>query len=322
MTTRSMAAQEGSQGHLELGRMALTAAKERGKGCGKPVPELPAVVDGVPEEEAPEPTREDIAALGDLTDLAGWQVEGGPTREEFCKEQKECPTLEGLRQQGAGEASGDHLIYWENDLLYREPKVPEAGAAHVLLVTQCYRAFLLGLGIPANVTGEEVPALSNPPTEEAHNDDSNFARLDLDDEPGPSGTSGQSVTQAQSHTTTEPAPSGNTTTAPPQHTHTSVPRTCQSAVCSPLQGPQGTPQTQDNQGPGVSGSGHTVQGTEAQDNREAGMTAVCQGEDMPRDPTLQEALTEILGAYQHSHDTLGQIPDNVQENRWLQEGQY
>ncbi|KAJ1106789.1 hypothetical protein NDU88_004187 [Pleurodeles waltl] len=99
-------------------------------------------------------------------------------------------------------------------------------------------------------------------------------------------------------------------------------RTRQSAVCPPLQGPQGTPQIQDNQGPGVSGNGRTVQGTEAQDNREAGRTAVHQGEDRPREPTLQEALTEILGAYQHSQDTLGQILDNVQENTRLQEGQY
>ena len=59
MTTRSMATQEGSQGHLEPGTMAQTTAKERGKGRGKPAPEVPTVdVDGVPEEEAPEPTGE------------------------------------------------------------------------------------------------------------------------------------------------------------------------------------------------------------------------------------------------------------------------
>ncbi|KAJ1163746.1 hypothetical protein NDU88_004199 [Pleurodeles waltl] len=87
-------------------------------------------------------------------------------------------------------------------------------------------------------------------------------------------------------------------------------------------GPQGTPRTQDNQGAGVSGSGHTVQGTEAQDNRDTGRTAVQQGEDRPRDPTLQEALTEFLGAYQHSQVTLDQILVNMQENRRLEEGQY
>ncbi|KAJ1113718.1 hypothetical protein NDU88_001960 [Pleurodeles waltl] len=86
-------------------------------------------------------------------------------------------------------------------------------------------------------------------------------------------------------------------------------------------GPQGTPRTQDNQEPGVSGSGHTVQGTEAQDNRETGRSAVRQWEDRPREPTLQEALTKILGAYQYSQDMLGHDPDNVQENRRLQEGQ-
>ena len=79
--------------------MAQTIAMERGRGRGKPAPEIPAVeVDGVPEEEVPEPTEEDIATLGDLPELAGWQVEDGPTREEFCKAQKECPTLEGMRR--------------------------------------------------------------------------------------------------------------------------------------------------------------------------------------------------------------------------------
>ncbi|KAJ1143845.1 hypothetical protein NDU88_010147 [Pleurodeles waltl] len=149
MTTRSMADREGSQGHLEPGTMAQRAAKRRDEGRGKPAPEVPTVADGAPEEETPEPTGEDIATLGDLPELAGWQVEGGPTREEFCKAQKECPTLEGLRKQAlnqaAGDASGNHHLYWENDLLYSEPRVPVFGAARVLVVPQCYRAFLLGL---------------------------------------------------------------------------------------------------------------------------------------------------------------------------------
>ncbi|KAJ1152878.1 hypothetical protein NDU88_005652 [Pleurodeles waltl] len=80
--------------------------------------------------------------------------------------------------------------------------------------------------------------------------------------------------------------------------------------------------THDNQGPEVSGSGHTVQGTEAQATRDTGRTAVCQGEDGTREPTLQEAFSKILGAYQHSQDTMGQILDNVQANKRLQEGQY
>ncbi|KAJ1164454.1 hypothetical protein NDU88_004892 [Pleurodeles waltl] len=84
----------------------------------------------------------------------------------------------------------------------------------------------------------------------------------------------------------------------------------------------GTPGHPTNTGPWVSGSGYTVQGTEAQDNREAGRTVVRQWEDRPREPTLQETLTVILGAYQHSQDMLGQILDKLQENIRLQEGQY
>ncbi|KAJ1130275.1 hypothetical protein NDU88_008629 [Pleurodeles waltl] len=66
MTTRSMAAREGSQGRLEPGNMAQTAAKRKGKRCGKPASDVPTVVDRAPEEEAPEPTGEDIADLGNL----------------------------------------------------------------------------------------------------------------------------------------------------------------------------------------------------------------------------------------------------------------
>ncbi|KAJ1150665.1 hypothetical protein NDU88_003455 [Pleurodeles waltl] len=49
---------------------------------------------------------------------------------------------------------------------------------------------------------------------------------------------------------------------------------------------------------------------------------LCVGEDRPMELSLKEALTEILEAYQHSQNTMGQILDNVQENRRLQEGSY
>ncbi|KAJ1214114.1 hypothetical protein NDU88_001741 [Pleurodeles waltl] len=43
------------------------------------------------------------------------------------------------------------------------------------------------------------------------------------------------------------------------------------------------------------------------------------GEDRPRKLTLQEALTNVLGAYQQSQDTIGKILDNMHENKRLQE---
>ncbi|KAJ1208546.1 hypothetical protein NDU88_003930 [Pleurodeles waltl] len=99
-------------------------------------------------------------------------------------------------------------------------------------------------------------------------------------------------------------------------------RTRQSAVCPPLQGTQANPPTQENQGPGVSGSGHTVQGTEAQDNKEAGRAAVRQGEDRPREPTLHEALSNIIGADHHSQETMGTVLAKFQETQRLQEEHY
>ncbi|KAJ1179155.1 hypothetical protein NDU88_004391 [Pleurodeles waltl] len=170
---------------------------------------------------------------------------------------------------------------------------------------------------PANPSGKEVPRLLSPPPEDAPSDDSNPGHLD--ELPGPSGTTGQSYTPAHTHTTTEPPPSVVNTTATTQHPHTSVPKTCQSAGCPSVHGPQCTPHSQDNRGPGVSGSGHTVQGTQAQGDRDTWRTAMHQGEDRPREPTVQEALTNVLGAYQESQDKMGQMLNITQENQLLPE---
>ncbi|KAJ1160023.1 hypothetical protein NDU88_000525 [Pleurodeles waltl] len=61
-----------------------------------------------------------------------------------------------------------------------------------------------GEGAPANLSGEEVPRLTSPPTDDAASDDSNSGLKDVDELPGPSGATGQSATQAHSQSTTEP----------------------------------------------------------------------------------------------------------------------
>ncbi|KAJ1206919.1 hypothetical protein NDU88_002312 [Pleurodeles waltl] len=159
-----------------------------------------------------------------------------------------------------------------------------------------------------------------PPPEEAHSDDCSSVDLDLDNQPGPSGTSGQSVPLTQPQATADLPPSGNTSTAPTQRAHTSVSRTRQAAVCSPLQGTQVNPPPQQQQG--HSGSGHTVQGTEAQGNRGTGRAAVPQGGDRPREPTLREALSSIMGAYHHSQETMATVLAKFQETQRMQEEQY
>ncbi|KAJ1123917.1 hypothetical protein NDU88_002384 [Pleurodeles waltl] len=162
----------------------------------------------------------------------------------------------------------------------------------------------------------------SPPTEEAHSDDSTSVQLDLDDQPGPSGASGQSVPLTQAQATTDLPPSGNTSTSPTQRAHTSIPRTRQSAVCPPLQGTQDNPPPQQQQGPGGSGSGHTVQGTEAQEHKGTGRAAVRQGADRPREPTLHEALSSIMGAYHHSQETMATVLAKFQETQRMQEAEY
>ncbi|KAJ1138827.1 hypothetical protein NDU88_005208 [Pleurodeles waltl] len=171
-------------------------------------------------------------------------------------------------------------------------------------------------------TAQEGPEMSIPPPEEAHSDDSSSVSLDPDDQPGPSGTSGQSVPLRQPQATADLPPSGNTSTSPTQRAHASVSRTRQSAVCPPLQGTQVKPPAQQQQGPGGSGSGHTVQGTEAQGNRGTGRAAVRQGGDRPREPTLHEALSSIMGAYHHSQETMATVLARFQEIQVLQEEQF
>ncbi|KAJ1104357.1 hypothetical protein NDU88_001769 [Pleurodeles waltl] len=132
----------------------------------------------------------------------------------------------------------------------------------------------------------------------------------------------QSVPITQSQATTDLPPSGNTSIAPTQRAHTSVPRTRQSAVCPPLQGTQDNPPPHQQQGPGGSGSGHTVQRTEAQEHRGTGRAAVRQGADRPREPTLHEAPSSIMGAYHHSQETMATVLGKFQETQRLQEDQY
>ncbi|KAJ1216072.1 hypothetical protein NDU88_003678 [Pleurodeles waltl] len=129
-----MDALEGSQEHLESGTMAQAAGTRcEGKECGKPAPEVPAFqIYEAPIEDAPEPTGggDNTAAQGIMLEVLGSQV-NGPPRQEFCKAHKEFLTLEVLKWQAealaAGDTSGGYLLYYENDLLYSEPKVLGVG---------------------------------------------------------------------------------------------------------------------------------------------------------------------------------------------------
>ncbi|KAJ1147740.1 hypothetical protein NDU88_000599 [Pleurodeles waltl] len=82
------------------------------------------------------------------------------------------------------------------------------------------------------------------------------------------------------------------------------------------------PPPQRQQGPGGSGSGHTVQGTEVLEHRGTGRAAVRQEEDRPREPTLHEALSSIMGAYHHSQEMMATILAKFQETQRMQEEQY
>ncbi|KAJ1113550.1 hypothetical protein NDU88_001792 [Pleurodeles waltl] len=86
--------------------------------------------------------------------------------------------------------------------------------------------------------------------------------------------------------------------------------------------PRITHHPKQQQGPGGSGSGHTVQGTEALEHRGTGTAPVRQGADRPREPTLHEALSSIMGAYHLSQDTMATVLAKFQETQRRQEEQY
>ncbi|KAJ1107844.1 hypothetical protein NDU88_005233 [Pleurodeles waltl] len=188
-----------------------------------------------------------------------------------------------------------------------------------------YRAPVQVLGIegpPLNVTGEEVPATTStpPPPEEAHSDDSSSARLDHDDQPGPSGTQADSRLPSHSPNPPQSLPPQET---PPQHPPIGP------ILLSPGHGNQlcvhhYREPRQPHKHRTIRDLGSVAVGTRfrGQRHREAGRTAVRQGEDRPREPTLHKALTNIVEAYHYSQETMGQILAKLQETQQLQEGQY
>ncbi|KAJ1215388.1 hypothetical protein NDU88_002997 [Pleurodeles waltl] len=111
-------------------------------------------------------------------------------------------------------------------------------------------------------------------------------------------------------------------TAPIQWAHPSVPRTRQSAVCPPLQVTQATPQTKERSG--TWGQWQWAHGSRDRGAGQQGSWEDCcvTGGGQAAEPTLDEALTNILGAYHHSQETMGQILAKLQETQRLQEGQY
>ena len=67
--------------------MAQAAAKKkRGRGCGKPAPKIPTVGEQAePDWASTEPTRDDIAALGHLPQLSGWQARMVPQGRSYAE---------------------------------------------------------------------------------------------------------------------------------------------------------------------------------------------------------------------------------------------
>ncbi|KAJ1172690.1 hypothetical protein NDU88_004534 [Pleurodeles waltl] len=73
--------------------------------------------------------------------------------------------------------------------------------------------------------------------------------------------------------------------------------------------------------------GTVVVGTRSRGRRhrntgELGGPVVRQGADRPREPTLHEALSSIMGAYHHSQETMATVLDKFQETQHMQDKLY
>ncbi|KAJ1089924.1 hypothetical protein NDU88_003064 [Pleurodeles waltl] len=144
--TRAQCKAQGEKVELESGKMAQPT-KRTGKSVGKPTATQQKKGNLSSQEEVlPSEGTEPL-------ELEPYQVEllgpGGPSREELCKGQETCPSLEGLRQQAAeeskGKKNGTHRVYWEDGLLYTEARDPKPGATRRVVVPQLFREFILTL---------------------------------------------------------------------------------------------------------------------------------------------------------------------------------
>ncbi|KAJ1171952.1 hypothetical protein NDU88_003809 [Pleurodeles waltl] len=144
--TRAQCKAQGEKEVLESGIMAQPS-KRKGKKTGEPASAQTKKKNLSSQEEvlSPKGTKP--------IELEPYQVEllgpGGPTREQLCKGQETCPSLEGLRQQAAeetkGNVSGTDRVYWEDGLIYTEARDPKPGPTRRVVVPQEFRAFILTL---------------------------------------------------------------------------------------------------------------------------------------------------------------------------------
>ncbi|KAJ1161666.1 hypothetical protein NDU88_002150 [Pleurodeles waltl] len=172
-----------------------------------------------------------------------------------------------------------------------------------------------------NITGQEGPHMSTPPTEKAHSDDSTSVQLDLNDHPGPSGTSGSRF-PTPSHRPLQSFPPLETPALhPPSGPIPPSPGHINQQCVHHYREPRLTHHPNNNRDLGA-----VVVGTRSRDGgpgTQGNWEGCCAtGADRPREPTLPEALSANMGAYHHSQETMATVLVKFQETQRLQEEQY
>ncbi|KAJ1114999.1 hypothetical protein NDU88_003227 [Pleurodeles waltl] len=164
--------------------------------------------------------------------------------------------------------------------------------------------------------------MSTPPTEEAHSDDSSSVQLDLDDQTGPSGTrDSRFPSHSQRPLQTFPpleTPAQHPPSGPIPLSQGHINQQC----VHHYREPRLTHHPNNNRDLGAVAVSTPFRGQRHRNTGGTGRATVRQGEDRPREPSLHEALSNIMGAYHHSQETMATELAKFQEAQRLQEEQY
>ncbi|KAJ1192920.1 hypothetical protein NDU88_002226 [Pleurodeles waltl] len=141
--------------------------------------------------------------------------------------------------------------------------------------------------------------------------------MDSEEYTGLSHSPGQSPSSSPTQDTTDTPTTQPPTSALANGPHTSVSRPQTGGRQG--QRPQLPPTNrQDDNGPSTSGTARRVQGTQAQGAMPSGRASVAQGGGHRMDASAQDVISDVLGAYRHTQDRMGQIVATLEQNQRLQ----
>ncbi|KAJ1138241.1 hypothetical protein NDU88_004632 [Pleurodeles waltl] len=172
----------------------------------------------------------------------------------------------------------------------------------------------------ANLT-ERPRSASAPHGDRGPTQDTGEGSVGSEEYPGPTHSLGLSPSSSPTQETTDTLTTQPPSTALAKRPHTSVSRPQTGGT--QVQRPESPPTNrQDEHVPSASGTARPVQGTQAQVARPSGRVSVAQWGGQRMDTAVQEVISEVLGAYHHTQDMMGQILATLEQSQRLQIAQH